>query len=105
MKIRLLDVAQQELDETIEYFYEEVPDLGKEFLAEVLKALDRIGRHPHAWHPCSERTRRWLLRRFPYAVIYQILEKEILVVAVACLQREPNYWQARISSKTHYPDR
>ena len=96
MKIRFLDVAQQELDDAITYFNGEVPDLGNEFLAEVLKGLDRIVNHPHAWHPCSERTRRYLLRRFPYGVIYKILENEILVIAVACLHREPDYWQDRI---------
>ena len=97
MKISFLDVAQKELDDAITCFNDEVPDLGNEFLGEVLKALDRIGNHPHAWHPCSERTRRCLLHRFPYGVIYQILENEILVVAVACLHREPNYWQDRIN--------
>lgn len=96
MKISFLDVAQQELDEAITWFNKEAPDLGNDFLAEVLSALDRIGNHPHAWHPCSERTRRCLLRRFPYGVIYQILENEILVIAVACLHRKPVYWQKRI---------
>jgi hypothetical protein len=54
MKISFLDVAQQELDEAINYFNDEVPDLGDDFLGEVLKALDRIGNHPHACHPCSK---------------------------------------------------
>lgn len=40
MKISFLDVAQQELDEAINYFNDEVPNLGSEFLGEVLKALD-----------------------------------------------------------------
>ncbi|MGD8784577.1 MAG: type II toxin-antitoxin system RelE/ParE family toxin [Thioalkalispiraceae bacterium] len=97
MKIKFLDVAQQELDEAIEYFNNEAAGLGQDFLAEVLKSLDRIGSYPHAWHPCSARTRRCLLRRFPYGVIYQVLENEILIIAVACLHREPEYWQKRIN--------
>jgi len=51
MTIRFLDVAQQELDEAINYFNIESPGLGDDFLQETLKALDRIGRHPNAWHP------------------------------------------------------
>ena len=96
MKIRFLSVAQQELDEAITYYNDEVTNLGEVFLDEVIKSLDRVGNHPHAWHPCSDRTKRCLLRRFPYSVIYQILEKEILVIAIACLHREPNYWQDRV---------
>ena len=96
MNIRFLDVAQQELDEAIAYFNTESPGLGDDFLSETLKALDRIGRHPNAWHPCSVRTRRCLLRRFPYGVIYQVTDGEILIIAIAGLHCQPEYWQERI---------
>ncbi len=96
MIIRFLDVAQQELDEAVDYFNSESPGLGDDFLGEMLKALDRIGRHPMAWHPCSTRTRRCLLRRFPYGVIYTVTGEKILVIAVACLHRQPEYWQDRM---------
>ena len=48
MRIRFLEVAQVELDEAVEYYNCEVPGLGDTFLAEVLKALDRIGTYPTA---------------------------------------------------------
>jgi toxin ParE2 len=96
MRIRFLEIAQIELDEAIEYYNHETPRLGEEFLAEVLNALDRIGRFPEAWHPCSKRTRRCQSRRFPYGIIYQIRKEEILVVAIANLHRKPDYWKDRI---------
>ena len=96
MKINFLKIAQMELDDAIKYYNFEVPGLGDAFLAEVLNALDRIGRFPEAWHPCSKRTRRCQTRRFPYGIIYQIREKEILVVAVANLHRRPDYWEDRL---------
>lgn len=96
MKINFLEIAQMELDDATEYYNYEVPGLGDAFLAEVLKTLDRIGRFPEAWHPCSKRTRRCQTRRFPYGIVYQIREKEILVVAVANLHRKPGYWMDRI---------
>ena len=42
MEIRLLDVAQQELDEAIEYYNERSPGLGDHFLLEALAAFERI---------------------------------------------------------------
>ena len=96
MRIRFLEIAQIELDEAIEYYDYESPGLGEALLTEVLKALDRIGEFPEAWHPCSKRTRRCQIRRFPYGIIYQIRENEILVVAVANLHRKPDYWEERI---------
>jgi toxin ParE2 len=96
MRIRFLDIAQIELDQAIEYYNYESPGLGDEFLTEVLKVIDRIGEFPEAWHRLSKRTRRCQTRRFPYGIIYQIREEEILVVAVANLHRRPDYWKERL---------
>jgi len=95
MRIRFLEVAQFELDEAIEYYNYEVPGLGEAFLTEVFNALDRIGKYPEAWQPCSKRTRRCQTRRFPYGIMYQIREDEILIIAVANLHRKPAYWKHR----------
>jgi hypothetical protein len=80
----------------LNYYNYELSGLGKVFVAEALHALDRIMRHPEAWHLCSLRTRRCQLRRFPYGIIYQIRERDILVIAVANLHRRPSYWQDRV---------
>jgi plasmid stabilization system protein ParE len=97
MEVRLLDVAQQELDEAVEYYNVESPGLGDQFLLEVLAAFDRITQFPQAWHPYTENSRRCQTRRFPYGITYQILESEILVIAVAHLHRRPGYWLGRLS--------
>ena len=96
MKISFLEIAQIELDDAIAYYNYELPGLGDAFLTEIVNALDRIGEFPEAWHSFSKRTRRCQTKRFPYGVIYQIREKEILVVAVANLHRKPDYWQDRL---------
>jgi len=97
MRTRFLEIAQIELDEAVAYYNHEVSGLGQEFLTEVSKTLDRIGRFPEAWHPCSKRTRRCRTRRFPFGIIYQIRKDEILVVAVANLHKRPDYWKDRIN--------
>jgi toxin ParE1/3/4 len=40
-------------------------------------------------------TRKFLLRRFPYAVVYRITESAIQVIAVAHGRRRPSYWKSR----------
>lgn len=96
MQVRLLEIAQIELDESIDYYNSESAGLGDEFLVEVLLVLDRIKNFPQAWHPFTDITRRCQLRRFPYGIIYQTLDTEILVIAVANLHRNPEYWKDRI---------
>tara|TARA_B100001971_G_scaffold176850_1_gene171029 strand:+ start:608 stop:901 length:294 start_codon:yes stop_codon:yes gene_type:complete len=96
MDIRILEIAERELDEAVDYYNVESPGLGDEFLLQILDSLERIRRYSEAWQPISQHTRRCRVHRFPWGVIYQILESEILVVAVAHLHREPGYWQNRI---------
>lgn len=96
MKIRFLEAAQRELDEAVEYYNAEVPELGQAFLLEVLTVLEQVRQFPNAWHPLSSNTRRCRLRRFPYGVVYAIGTEEIIVVALTHLHREPQYWRTRL---------
>jgi toxin ParE2 len=99
VKVRFLEVAQIELDEAVTYYDTESAGLGQAFLLDVLSAIERIRRFPNAWHPLSANTRRCRTRRFPFGVIYQAVDNEILVVAVANLHRQPDYWQDRLARK------
>ena len=65
MQIRLLEIAQIELDDSIEYYNSESDGLGDEFLVEALHAIGRIKNFPQAWHPFTDLTRRCQLRRLP----------------------------------------
>jgi plasmid stabilization system protein ParE len=100
MEVRFLDVAQQELDEAVEYYNAESSGLGDQFLIEVLRCLERIRQFPQAWHPFTQNSRRCQTRRFPYGIAYQILESEILIVALANLHRRPDYWLHRIGKQS-----
>ncbi len=88
--------ARKELNVSIEYYEECQVGLGQEFAEEVYGAIQRILEFPKAWAPFSLNTRRCLTNRFPYGIIYQILDDEILVIAVAQLSKKPNYWSGRI---------
>ena len=96
MEISILDAAEAELDEAVEYYNSQLPGLGDEFLLEFIKSTERIKNYPHAWHPFSKTTRRCRLNRFPYAIIYREESERILVVPVASLHRKPAYWKERI---------
>lgn len=85
-----------DLDEAIEYYNSERDCLGDEFLTEILRALERIATFPQAGHIFSKRTRRSLVKRFPYGIIYQFSKENILVIAIVHLHRKPGYWKYRL---------
>jgi plasmid stabilization system protein ParE len=89
-------LARKELDEAIDYYNECQDGLGVEFAREVYKTIQIILQFPKAWSPFSKNTRRCLTNRFPYGIIYQILEAEVIIVAVMQLNKKPYYWHDRI---------
>lgn len=95
MKIRFLSIAATELDDAYLYYESIHVGLGRTFINEFESALLRLKRHPQAWQPLSKFTKRCLINKFPYSIIYQIRVDELLIVAVANNHRRPNYWAER----------
>ena len=95
MKYSFHPSAKNELNEAIDYYEECQRGLGVEFTKEIYLTIHRIIEYPKAWSPLSHNTRRCLINRFPYGIIYQILDKEILIIAVMQLNRKPTYWKNR----------
>jgi hypothetical protein len=75
MKIVVSEFARQSLIDAKNYYNEERAGLGYEFVQEFIAALDRIHTQPEAWTPLTKRTRRCLMQRFPYAVIFRIVKR------------------------------
>jgi plasmid stabilization system protein ParE len=90
---RFTSAALGELKEATLYYEEKENGLGAVFLDEVDAVVDKILRHPHAWHPVSARTRRCRTHRFPFGLLYQIRSDEILITAVMDLRRDPTRWR------------
>ncbi len=95
MKYSFHPAAEKELNDTVDYYNECRSGLGLEFTKEIYRTIQNILLFPDAWASLSANTRRCLTNRFPYGVIYQIIEEEILIIAVMQLSREPEYWKER----------
>jgi plasmid stabilization system protein ParE len=66
------------------------------FLSEPDRAVEEISQNPQTWPLYAAGTRRFLLKRFPFSVIYRELSGHIEVVAVAHGRRKPGYWKTRL---------
>ena len=95
MKYSFHPYAKTELNKAIDYYEAFQPGLGLEFAKECYLTIYRIIKYPKAWAPLSKNTRRCLTNRFPYGIIYQILENEVFIIAVMHLNKKPNYWKER----------
>jgi toxin ParE1/3/4 len=68
--------------------------------AAFLDALDRAGaaiqRSPLLWGNYLSGTRRYLMKRFPYIVVYRVTEHRIEIIAIAHGRRRPGFWKHRL---------
>lgn len=78
-----------------EWYRERSESLAIAFLAELDRAVDSIAEAPDRWPRHSQGTRRLLLRRFPFAVVYRKSADRVEVIAVAHGRRRPGYWKSR----------
>jgi plasmid stabilization system protein ParE len=95
MKLRIAASAKQDLQRIHRYYEGKRPGLGAEFLETVGKNIRGLKDFPAAWPEFHAGTRRFILDRFPYGVVYRVGPSEILVVLVAHLKRSPAYWRKR----------
>ena len=90
-------IAKRELEYSAQYYETQSQGLGKRFLSEIEKGLNRIQAHPDAWPPfVSPGLRRYLLHYFPYAILYKNTPDHLYVLALMHLSREPGYWRERL---------
>ena len=96
MTFRFLPPAEEELLEAISYYAAIQSELGIRFEEAVAEAVRNLVANPQRGARRSRSTRRWLVKSFPFGVIYRVSESEILIVAVAHQRKRPEYWAGRI---------
>jgi len=67
-----------------------------DFIEELNRATVTIREAPERWPSGKDNTRRFLLWRFPFAIIYSEKESTITIWAVAHGSRRPEYWTSRL---------
>lgn len=88
--------ADAEFDKVVDYYEKCQLGLGIAFAEEVYATIARIIEYPRAWMSMSKQTRRCLVNRFPYGVIFQVKSDMLRIIAVADLHRRPGYWRDRV---------
>lgn len=96
MKVRYLRIAHLEIAEAADYYGAISPQLGTAFKQELRQLMRLVATMPTAWPESGTGTRKCLMSRFPYLVIYAPMPEELLVLAVGHQHRKPEYWKDRL---------
>ncbi len=65
------------------------------FLTELRQAILQIRESPSTWPRFEPGARRFVLKGFPYSVVYRIQGETVQILALAHGKRRPAYWAKR----------
>ncbi|NIR47235.1 type II toxin-antitoxin system RelE/ParE family toxin [candidate division KSB1 bacterium] len=87
--------AAEEYANAYEWYAKRSLRIADEFEREIERALRLITNTPETWPKYDDQHRYFLIRKFPFSIIYRIFNERIYVIAVAHGSRRPNYWKNR----------
>lgn len=87
--------ARIEFDEATDFYGMERTSLGLAFVGAVEQAVEYVCEFPDSCPVIRGRVRKVRVRRFPYSVMYSVVDRQIRVLAVAHDRRRPYYWSGR----------
>jgi plasmid stabilization system protein ParE len=95
MKVEYHPLTASDVNEAVKHYNERRAGLGNEFRAEVYATIERIRNNPYIYTEI-EGVRRAFLKRFPYSIVYRVLDEQRLrILLIRHHRRHPDYESQR----------
>ncbi len=88
--------AEADLHDAYTWYDERREGLGDDFLLCVEAQFESIKEHPESFRVIAKKTRRAVLRRFPYVVLFLCKDDSILIVGVFHFKRESETLEEKV---------
>jgi plasmid stabilization system protein ParE len=98
LSIKYHPAARLEALDAFEWYRDRSLGAAERFQSELELAQAAIAEAPETWAEYRDGTRRYLLKRYPYLIVYRLSERGIEIIAIAHGRREPEYWLERLKS-------
>lgn len=87
----ICSAAEVDYTQSLTWYAARSVDAANDFDTEFDWALSKIAADPERFPLCDVRHHYFLLRRFPFRIIYRIVLGDVVVIAVAHGSRSPDY--------------
>lgn len=96
LSVELHPEALDEAREARHWYAQRNPTAAQRFMKELDHAIEQISSNPDRWPIHLYGTRRYLLRRFPYLLVFRVKNDAVEVLACQHGRRRPGYWRDRM---------
>jgi len=87
--------AEAESDAAFEWYWTQSESAAIGFDAALREAYSFLTKSPRMCAPYLRETRRVILHRYPYFVVFRELPRKIEIIAIAHTKRRSAYWRGR----------
>lgn len=87
--------AAREYEKAYAWYFARNPQTAAGFAQAVSRAVHSIDESPHRWPLYGKRYRYYMLKRYPYLIVYRVRPNDVKIIAVAHSRRKPGYWKRR----------
>ncbi len=88
--------AMLELEQAFDYYTSHGGvALARDFLNEIYRVSEMVCNNPGFGVQVGDQQRRYVIKRFPYSIIYRQVTQGIRILAIEHHKRRPAYWQGR----------
>ncbi|MDO8812470.1 MAG: type II toxin-antitoxin system RelE/ParE family toxin [Gallionella sp.] len=96
MRIKILSIAEDDLEEGHRFYESQADGLGTYFLDTLYSDIDSLA-YFAGMHRVVLGYHRLLSKRFPFAVYYRVADDIVIVFAVLDCRRNPSWIRAKLS--------
>lgn len=100
--ILLSDKALCEAREAYLYYEEKQKMLGERFSAELEKSIESIASNPKKSKIIKDEIRQCIVDVFPFVIVYEIFEFEVVVYSIFHTNRNPKYKINKKKYRSHF---
>jgi len=97
MTLRITDAAESDIEAAIGWYTERSMEAGLAFASKLRLALEHVEQYPLSGRSIDNEVRRFLVKDFPYLVIYRLLPPDQTpeVFVLLHTSRAPDSWRER----------
>jgi plasmid stabilization system protein ParE len=96
LPVDYLPGAWRDFDESFDWYAERSALAAVRFADAVDAALAKVCANPTHFRSNDGVHRECSLKKFPFRIVYRLIEDRVLVVAIAHAKRRPGFWRNRV---------
>jgi len=93
--IEVSDDAEADLDKSHEFYFQETPKVADAFFRRINLSFEKIKQNPYSSPNVHKNVKKFVVKKFPFVIYYQIVDSVIRVIAIFHTSRNPEIWNDR----------